>query len=197
MKPETLVARIQSYSSSEESLQQLLAVLSKHECVVNQHCQTLLDNIDPNLHSLGYLYILWSWSYNFLNPNGDPYFVKKASVFLIECCKMQVSMVPAKFCSVCRTFKDQVMALQTPSRGIVPLRHAVDKLLPSAEYLSPVHVDFILVRTKMRDSFVWGKFWAVMPFLLALESFIEIRCGIHAAVPDYQTLRCCRRLTGS
>lgn len=153
MKPETLVAQIQSTSSSPDSLQQLLSVLSKHEGVVHQHCQTLLESLDPSQHSLGYLFILWSWSHNFLNPNGDSTFVEKASVFLVQCSRTQISLAPGKFCSVCRTFKDQVMALQVPRQGIAPLRQAVDKLLPSQEYLSPVHVDFILVRFVMNASF--------------------------------------------
>ena len=47
--------------------------------------------------------------------------------------------------SVCKRFKDQVMLLETPMRGVAPLLTAIRKLQPSSEHLTSLHPDFLLL----------------------------------------------------
>jgi COP9 signalosome complex subunit 3 len=47
--------------------------------------------------------------------------------------------------NVCRVLKDQVMQLNTPIRGIAPLRAAIRKIRTSPEQLTPVHADCLLL----------------------------------------------------
>jgi COP9 signalosome complex subunit 3 len=42
-------------------------------------------------------------------------------------------------------FKDQVMLLNTPIRGVAPLRVAVRKIQSSPEQLTPVHAEYLLL----------------------------------------------------
>lgn len=145
MKPDVLVSQIQKNPGSQEHLHYLLGFLSKHETMVQQHSQLLLEVLRPKQDSLGYLFVLWSWCHGLLNPNGDSDFIEKTSKFLVQCSENQIALAPGKFCMVCRTFKNQVVALKIPTKGIVPLCTAVEKLLHGKESLTPVHVDFVLV----------------------------------------------------
>jgi len=47
--------------------------------------------------------------------------------------------------SVCRRLKDQVMLLETPIRGVAPLFTALRKVQVSAEHLTPLHSEFLLL----------------------------------------------------
>lgn len=47
--------------------------------------------------------------------------------------------------SVCRRLKDQVMMLEAPLRGVAPMFTALRKLQVSAEHLTPLHSEFLLL----------------------------------------------------
>ena len=46
--------------------------------------------------------------------------------------------------AVCKSFKDQVLMLEAPIRGVVPLLEAVKKLR-SSEHLTTLHPDFLQI----------------------------------------------------
>ena len=45
--------------------------------------------------------------------------------------------------AVSKRFKDQVLMLEVPVRGVGPLLEAVKKLLSSSEHLTALHPDFL------------------------------------------------------
>lgn len=47
--------------------------------------------------------------------------------------------------SVCKKFKDQIMLLEAPMRGVAPLLTAMRKLQSSSEHLTTLHPDFLLL----------------------------------------------------
>lgn len=47
--------------------------------------------------------------------------------------------------SVCKRFKDQVLLLQEPLRGVAPMLTAVRKLQSSTEHLTTLHPEFLLL----------------------------------------------------
>lgn len=47
--------------------------------------------------------------------------------------------------ALCKGLKDQVMLLQSPIRGVAPMLTAIRKLQPSAEHLTVLHPDFLLL----------------------------------------------------
>lgn len=47
--------------------------------------------------------------------------------------------------SLCKRFKDQVMQLEAPIRGVAPLLTAIRKLQSSSEQLTTLHPDFLLL----------------------------------------------------
>ncbi|ONK72432.1 uncharacterized protein A4U43_C04F19370 [Asparagus officinalis] len=65
--------------------------------------------------------------------------------FINSCSEEQIRLAPEKFISICRRFKDQIMQLQAPMRGVAPLRTAIRKLRPSSEHLTALHADFLLL----------------------------------------------------
>lgn len=54
-------------------------------------------------------------------------------------CDACVALAVAK---LCRTFRDQVLAIGAPRIGINPLLAALRKLQPTREHLTPVHAEF-------------------------------------------------------
>lgn len=59
----------------------------------------------------------------------------------IEACPQFVVAV----ISVCKRFKDQVILLETPVRGVAPLLTAIRKLQSSSEQLTTLHADLLLL----------------------------------------------------
>ncbi|KAF4385785.1 hypothetical protein F8388_010341 [Cannabis sativa] len=47
--------------------------------------------------------------------------------------------------SVCKRFKDQVLLLEAPIRGVAPMLTAIRKLQVSSEYLTTLHPEFLLL----------------------------------------------------
>ena len=46
---------------------------------------------------------------------------------------------------VCKRFKDQVILLETPMRGVASMLTAIRKIRPSSEHLTALHPDFLLL----------------------------------------------------
>lgn len=47
--------------------------------------------------------------------------------------------------SVCKRFKDQVMVLEEPLRGVAPMLTAIRKIQTSSEHLTSLHPEFLLL----------------------------------------------------
>ena len=60
-------------------------------------------------------------------------------------CILMLFIVGFAVIAVCKRFKDQVMLLGTPMRGVAPLQAAVRKLQNSSEHLTTLHPEFLLL----------------------------------------------------
>ena len=60
-------------------------------------------------------------------------------------CMLMLFIVGVAVIAVCKRFKDQVMLLGTPMRGVAPLQAAVRKLQNSSEHLTTLHPEFLLL----------------------------------------------------
>lgn len=65
--------------------------------------------------------------------------------FIDSCQPVQIRLASGKFALVCKRFKEQVMQLKVPIKGVSPLRTALRKLQPSTEHLTPLHSEFVLL----------------------------------------------------
>ncbi|XP_062195786.1 COP9 signalosome complex subunit 3-like isoform X2 [Phragmites australis] len=148
---EALVAHIQGLSGSPQEVAHLHNLLKQADCEsLRAHSAAFvqfLAHLQPETHSLGYLYLLEAFvtsTANLMDHGGRDLLVTAAD-FLTACSADQIRLAPDKFLNVCRVLKDQVMQLNMPIRGIAPLRAAVRKIQASPEQLTPVHADYLLL----------------------------------------------------
>ncbi|GFY87337.1 proteasome component (PCI) domain protein [Actinidia rufa] len=146
---ESVVAQIQGLSSSADDVTHLHGLLKQSEELLQSESTRLapfLAELDPSKHSLGYLYILEACT---TAPNAKEQaneLVLSIARFLNDCAAEQIHLAPDKFVSVCKRFKDHVMVLETPMRGVAPLLTAIRKLQSSSsEHLTSLHPDFLLL----------------------------------------------------
>ncbi|XP_058187613.1 COP9 signalosome complex subunit 3 [Rhododendron vialii] len=104
-----------------------------------------LADLDPFKHSLGYLYILEACTAGTISKELANELVLSIARFISECDAEQIRLAPEKFISLCKRFKDQVMQLEAPIRGVAPLLTAIRKLQSSSEQLTTLHPDFLLL----------------------------------------------------
>ncbi|KAL2943279.1 COP9 signalosome complex subunit 3 [Bienertia sinuspersici] len=103
-----------------------------------------LHQLDPSIHSLGYLYFLDAYTASVSRDEANEAVLLVAR-FIGSCSAEQIRLVPHKFVGVCKRFKDQVMVLSAPMRGVAPLLTAIHKIRPSPEHLTTLHPDFLLL----------------------------------------------------
>ncbi|XP_057491097.1 COP9 signalosome complex subunit 3-like isoform X2 [Actinidia eriantha] len=146
---ESVVTQIQGLSSSADDVAHLHGLLKQSEELLQSESTRLapfLAELDPFKHSLGYLYILEAFT---TAPNAKEQaneLVLSIARFLNDCAAEQIHLAPDKFVSVCKRFKDHVMLLETPMRGVAPLLTAIRKLqFSSSEHLTSLHPDFLLL----------------------------------------------------
>ncbi|XP_041996173.1 COP9 signalosome complex subunit 3-like isoform X3 [Salvia splendens] len=123
---ESLVAQIHGLSSNIGELTQLRNYLKQCDDLLrteSTRLAPLLTELDPSVHSLGYLYIL----------------------FINVCAAEQIRLAPEKFISICKRLMLQVMLLEDPMRGVAPLLTSIRKLQSSTEQLTTLHPDFMLL----------------------------------------------------
>ncbi|PIA51306.1 hypothetical protein AQUCO_01100263v1 [Aquilegia coerulea] len=149
---EELVSQIQRLSSnmnSEEEISRFHSILKQaEESLLRPQASQLapfLEQLNPSTHSLGYLYILEAYTGAALSKEQATVLVPVVATFLESCTAEQIRLVPDKFVSVCKKFKDEVVSLRTPMRGIAPIRTAIRKLQSSPEQLTTLHPDFLLL----------------------------------------------------
>lgn len=145
---ESLLAQIQGLSDNNEDILHLHNILKQSEELLRSHSAGLspfLDQLDPSKHSLGYLYILEARMCAPISKEQANELVLTIATFISSCVAEQIRLVPDKFISVCKKFKDQVMMLEAPMRGVAPLLTAIRKLQSSSEHLTSLHPDFLLL----------------------------------------------------
>ncbi|KAL5186956.1 COP9 signalosome complex subunit 3 [Glycine soja] len=145
---EALVAQIQGLSSSPGDLTRLHTVLKQADDSLRSESTRLapiLTQLDPSIHSLGFLYILEASMTGPVTKTQAEVVVPIVTRFIGACSTEQIRLAPDKFLSVCKRLKDQVMLLEAPIRGVAPLFNALRKLQASAEHLTPLHSEFLLL----------------------------------------------------
>ncbi|KAB5548001.1 hypothetical protein DKX38_011407 [Salix brachista] len=120
---ESLGAQIQGLSRNVVDLSLLSTRFKKADEELHNESTRLLaflEQLDPTLHSLGYLYIL-----------PDSFDLMLTNLF-------ELAII-----AVSKKFKDQVLMLEVPTRGVGPLLEAVKKLRSSSEHMTALHPDFL------------------------------------------------------
>ncbi|KAH1193508.1 COP9 signalosome complex subunit 3 [Glycine max] len=145
---EALVAQIQGLSSTPGDLTRLHSVLKQADDSLRSESSRLapiLTQLDPSIHSLGFLYILEASMTDPVTKTQAETVVPIVTRFIGACSPEQIRLAPDKFLSVCKRLKDQVMLLEAPIRGVAPLFTALRKLQVSTEHLTPLHSEFLLL----------------------------------------------------
>ncbi|XP_021727863.1 COP9 signalosome complex subunit 3-like [Chenopodium quinoa] len=144
---EKLVAQIQGLSGSVGDLNQLHLFLKQAEDSLRHNSSRLapfLHQLDPSVHSLGYLYLLDAYTHS-VARDGANEVVLLVARFISSCLAEQIQLAQHKFISVCKRFKDHVIVLAAPIRGVAPMLTAIRKIRPSSEHLTTLHPDFLLL----------------------------------------------------
>ncbi|KAE8718192.1 COP9 signalosome complex subunit 3 [Hibiscus syriacus] len=145
---EGLVTQIQGLSGTDSdvlSLQNLLKQADDSLHAESTRLLPFLDQLDPAKHSLGYLYFLEAFTAGPVTNEHASSSVLMIARFISSCVAEQIRLAPDKFISVCKRFKDQVLLLEEPLRGVAPMLTAIRKLQSSSEHLTALHPEFLLL----------------------------------------------------
>ncbi|KAJ8750044.1 hypothetical protein K2173_013959 [Erythroxylum novogranatense] len=143
---ESLVTQIQGLSGNSSDLSALHNYLKQAEESLRSELSRLLPflhQLDPSVHSLGYLYILEACTSSPVWGDQRDMIVSTTARFITFCAAEQIRMAPDLFINVCKRFKEQVMLLEAPIRGVAPLLAATRKVQLNSEHLTPLHPDFL------------------------------------------------------
>ncbi|KAJ4882840.1 COP9 signalosome complex subunit 3 [Raphanus sativus] len=166
---EALIASIQGLSATSGDLSALHSVLKKAEDSLRNNGDVqlaTLEELDPSIHSLGYLYILEALTRGTVSSKGVVLLMAR---FINSCDAGQIRLAREKcnlftrlsLCfmfkrddddvvvivlilavvSLCKRFKDRVLELKDPLLGVAPLLSAVRKVQVSAKCLTALHPD--------------------------------------------------------
>ncbi|XP_042034792.1 COP9 signalosome complex subunit 3-like [Salvia splendens] len=145
---ESLVAQIQGLSGNIGELTQLRNYLMQCDDLLrteSTRLAPLLTELDPSVHSLGYLYILEACTCGTILKEEANELVLSVARFINVCAADQIRLAPEKFISICKRLKEQVVLLEDPMRGVAPLLTSIRKLQSSTEQLTTLHPDFLLL----------------------------------------------------
>ncbi|KAK4757102.1 hypothetical protein SAY87_007229 [Trapa incisa] len=148
MALQNLVTQIQALSGSAEDLHQLHSILKAADEPLHAdppRLSSLLDQLEPARHSLGYLYILEAFSSVSVPKEQANAMVLTIVRFINGCDGQQTRLAPDKFVTICRRLKDQVLLLEAPLRGVYPMLSALRKFPMSSEHLTSLHPEFLLL----------------------------------------------------
>ena len=104
-----------------------------------------LEQLDPPIHTLGYLYLLEACTSTPIPKEQANQLVLSIANFINNCSTEQIHSATDKFVSLCKWLKDQVILLETPMRSVAPMLTAVRKLQSASELLTALHPDFLLL----------------------------------------------------
>ncbi|KAI9083376.1 hypothetical protein K1719_034590 [Acacia pycnantha] len=143
---EQLVAQIAGLSDTD--IPRLLGILKASDDLLradSTRLSSVLSQLDPFKHSLGFLYILEASTAGPTTKEQAETVVPIITSFIDACAAEQIRSIPDKFISLCKRFKDQVILLETPIRGVAPMLAALKKLQTSTEHLTPLHPEFLML----------------------------------------------------
>ncbi|KAG2245259.1 hypothetical protein Bca4012_024227 [Brassica carinata] len=141
---ETVITSIQALSASSGDLSALHRILKGAEETIRTDSDlqlSTLDQLDPSKHSLGYLYLLDVLTCGPVSKEKASDSVLLISRFIASCDAEQIRLGSDKFVSLCKRFKDRVLELNDPLRGVAPLLTAVRKVQVSTKRLTALHPD--------------------------------------------------------
>ncbi|TYJ17253.1 hypothetical protein E1A91_A09G039800v1 [Gossypium mustelinum] len=145
---EGLVNQIQGLSTTASDVLSLQNLLKQADDSLHAESTRLfpfLDQLDPSKHSLGYLYFLEACTAGPVTKEQAGSYVLMIARFITSCIAEQIRLAPDKFITVCKRFKDQVLLLEEPLRGVAPMLTAIRKLQSSSEHLTALHPEFLLL----------------------------------------------------
>lgn len=145
---ETTTAQIQALSRTESDATHLNSLLKKSEDSIRLRSASLkpyMDQLDPAIHSLGYLYYLEAFTSTPISKEQADGIVGLIIRFINSCKAEHVRLAPEKFITVCKRLKEQVLQLETPVTGVAPMLTAVKKLQTNTARLTPLHPEFVLL----------------------------------------------------
>ncbi|CAN0925263.1 COP9 signalosome complex subunit 3 [Linum grandiflorum] len=143
---ESLVTQIQGLSSSPNDLTVRHTHLKQADDALRGESARLLlflDQLDPAIHSLGYLYLIDASTSGPVSKEQAAGLVLISARFITSCSAEQIRLAPDKFIAICKRFKDHIMLIEAPLRGIAPLLTAARKLQSSPEHLTSLPPDFL------------------------------------------------------
>ncbi|WCJ27498.1 COP9 signalosome complex subunit 3 [Euphorbia peplus] len=143
---EAVLTQIQGLSGSVADITALHTYLKHADDSLHSESTRLLpflDQLEPSIHSLGYLYILEACTAGPVSKEQAKTLVILFARFITSCVAEQIRLASDKFISVCKRFKDQVMLLEAPLRGVAPMLAALRKLQSSNVHLTTLHPEFL------------------------------------------------------
>ncbi|KAF8106279.1 hypothetical protein N665_0145s0089 [Sinapis alba] len=141
---EGLIASIQGLSASSGDLSALHGILKGAEDSLRTNSDiqlSILEQLDPSIHSLGYLYLLEALTRGPVSKEKASGVVLLIARFINCCDAGQIRLASEKFVILCKRFKDKVLELKDPVRGVAPLLSAVRKVQVSSKCLTALHPD--------------------------------------------------------
>ncbi|KAL8132517.1 COP9 signalosome complex subunit 3-like [Apium graveolens] len=141
----SIVTHIQALSAQ---LDELATFLKRSQKLIRSESTRLfsaLPQLDPSIHSLGYLFILDAYTSDPNTKERANEVVPVIARFLRTCSANQIRLAPEKFVAISKRLKELVMLLQSPIRGVAPLLNAIRKLQSSAEHFTVLHPEFLLL----------------------------------------------------
>ncbi|KAF3502684.1 hypothetical protein F2Q69_00044882 [Brassica cretica] len=141
---ESLIKSIQGLSASPGDLSALHGILKKAEDSLRNNWDVqlaTLEELDPSIHSLGYLYLLEGLTRGSVSKGKTSGVVLLMARFINRCDAGQIRLASEKFVTLCKRFKDRVLELEDPLRGVAPLVSAVRKVQVAAKCLTALHPD--------------------------------------------------------
>ncbi|CAM8907565.1 unnamed protein product [Rhodiola kirilowii] len=145
---EVLIDQIHELTNSEANISRIHLQLKQSDELLHSlssHLYPFLHHFDPLKHTLPYLYFLDAIISTPVEKEQANELIIIVTKFIKSCDAAHIRLVPDKFISICRQFKDQILVLNDPLRGIDPLLTAIQKLQISSEHLTPLHPDFLLL----------------------------------------------------
>ncbi|KAJ4912028.1 COP9 signalosome complex subunit 3 [Raphanus sativus] len=137
---EGVIKSIQGLSGSSGDLSALHRILKGAEETLRTDSDlqlSTLDQLHPSKHSLGYLYLLDVLTCGSMSKEK----ALLISRFITCCDAEQIRLASDKFVSLCKRFKERVLELRDPLRGVAPLLTAVRKVQVSTKRLTALHPD--------------------------------------------------------
>jgi len=129
--------------------------LYESEKVLKKHLGAITANLaelNPQTQTLGYMHLLAAKSETEIKNHGE--YVEQARPLLQQGDPQLIVLAKDKFAAVCRQYAASILYTENPSRGLQPLRQAVETMTAidnSPNLLTSVHADFakLCLKTKM------------------------------------------------